>query len=166
MKGWHPEGIWTSLKPGNQAKFNIQLSCRAFQKSSTGACALSEMIAHSTVYLHLSDCWAVITQLDCWLRWWYTVEWAVSSESVMSHVIHWIQITSPHHLNMSQEKVMTIWNGCWSSWYYTNVHSQYWYFIWELRYHSITAAMDFPLRDKITDGYPIIKKLIRMDHYF
>ncbi len=46
--------------------------------------ALSEKIAHSTVYLHLSDSWAVITQLDYWLRWWYTVEWAVSSESVES----------------------------------------------------------------------------------
>ncbi len=48
---------------------------------------LSEMIAHSTVYLHLSDCWAVITQLDYWLRWWYTVEWAVSSESVLSQAL-------------------------------------------------------------------------------
>ena len=45
--------------------------------------ALSEKIAHSTVYLHLSDRWADVLQLDCWLRWWYTVEWAVSSESVM-----------------------------------------------------------------------------------
>ena len=39
-------------------------------------CALSEKLAHSTVYLHLSDYWAVITQLGYWLRWWYTVEWA------------------------------------------------------------------------------------------
>ncbi len=46
--------------------------------------ALSEKIAHSTVYLHLSDRWAVAMQLDCWLRWWYTVEWAVSSESEMT----------------------------------------------------------------------------------
>ncbi len=36
------------------------------------------------------------------------------------------------------------------------MHSQYWYFIWEWRFHSINAAMGFPLRDKITDGYPII----------
>ena len=28
----------------------------------------SEKIALSTVYLHLSDCWAVSIQLDCWLR--------------------------------------------------------------------------------------------------
>ncbi len=34
-------------------------------------------------------------------------------------------------------------------------HSQYWYFILEWRFHSITAAMGFPLRDKITGGYPI-----------
>ncbi len=26
--------------------------------------------------------WAVFIQLDCWLRWWFTFEWAVSSESV------------------------------------------------------------------------------------
>ena len=32
---------------------------------------------------------------------------------------------------------------------------QYWYYIWEWRFHSITAAMDFPLRGKITGGYPI-----------
>ncbi len=38
------------------------------------------------------------------------------------------------------------------------VHSQYWYFIWEWRFHSITAAMGFPFRDKITGGYPIIMK--------
>ena len=39
-----------------------------------------------------------------------------------------------------------------------HVHSQYWYFIWEWRFHSIIAAMGFPLRDKITGGYPIIMK--------
>ncbi len=33
------------------------------------------------------------------------------------------------------------------------VHSQYWYSIWEWIYHSITAAMGFPLRDKTTGGY-------------
>ena len=38
------------------------------------------------------------------------------------------------------------------------IHSQYWYFIWEWRFHSRTAAMGFPLRDKITDGYPIKMK--------
>ena len=37
-------------------------------------------------------------------------------------------------------------------------HSQYWYFIWEWTFHSITAEMGFPLRDKITGGYPIIMK--------
>ena len=45
--------------------------------------ALSEETAHPTVYLHLSEPWAVYIQLDWLLRWWYTVEWAVSSESVM-----------------------------------------------------------------------------------
>ncbi len=44
---------------------------------------LPEETAHSTVYFHLSELWAVFIQLDCWLRWWYTVEWAVSSESVL-----------------------------------------------------------------------------------
>ena len=38
-------------------------------------------IAHGTVYLHLSELWAVFIQLDYWLRWWYTVEWAISSAS-------------------------------------------------------------------------------------
>ncbi len=38
------------------------------------------------------------------------------------------------------------------------LHSQYWYFIWEWRFHSITAAMGFLLRDKITAGYPIKMK--------
>ncbi len=33
------------------------------------------------------------------------------------------------------------------------LHSQYWDFIWEWRFHSRTAAMGFPLRDEITDGY-------------
>ncbi len=46
------------------------------------SCTLSEETAYSTVYHHLSKCWAVFIQLDCMLRWWYTVEWAVSSESV------------------------------------------------------------------------------------
>ncbi len=54
---------------------------------SVGHHTLSEKIAHSTVYLHLSDRWAVIMQLDCWLRWWYTVEWAVSSESVYNATV-------------------------------------------------------------------------------
>ena len=40
------------------------------------------------------------------------------------------------------------------------LHSQYCYFIWEWRFHSITAAMGFPLRDKITGGYPIKMKYI------
>ena len=35
----------------------------------------------------------------------------------------------------------------------TYMHSQYWYFIREWRIHSITAAKDFPLRDKIMGGY-------------
>ncbi len=39
-----------------------------------------------------------------------------------------------------------------------SIHSQYWYFIWEWKFHSITAAMGFPSRDKITGGYPIIMK--------
>ena len=29
-------------------------------------------------------------------------------------------------------------------------HSQYWYFIWEWRFHSIIAAMAYPLQGKIT----------------
>ncbi len=41
------------------------------------------------------------------------------------------------------------------------LHSRYWYFIWEWRFHSITAATGFPLRDKITGGYPIIMKFYR-----
>ena len=52
---------------------------------------------------------------------------------------------------------------------YKLVHSQYGYFIWEWRFHSITAAMGFPLREKIKDGYPIIMKFIfsvRMDFQF
>ena len=49
---------------------------------------LSEETAYSTVYHHLSECWAVFIQLDCMLRWWYTVEWAVSSESVDSAWAH------------------------------------------------------------------------------
>ncbi len=38
-------------------------------------------------------------------------------------------------------------------------HSQYWYFIWEWRFHSITSVMRFPLQDKIMGGYPIKMKL-------
>ena len=45
---------------------------------------LSEITAHSTVYLHLGEPWAVFIQLDYCLSWWYTVEWAISSESVVS----------------------------------------------------------------------------------
>ena len=48
-------------------------------------------------------------------------------------------------------------------------HSQYWYFIWEWRFHSIIAAMGFPLRDKITGGYPIKMKFtffVRVDFQF
>ncbi len=45
---------------------------------------LSEETAHSTVYVHLNELWAVFIQLDCMLRWWYTVEWAISSESAIS----------------------------------------------------------------------------------
>ncbi len=47
-----------------------------------------------------------------------------------------------------------------------SVHSQYWYFIWEWRFHSRTAAMGFPFRDKITGGYPIKMKFtfsVRVD---
>ncbi len=55
--------------------------------------ALSEKIAHCTVYLHLSDCWAVITQLDYLLRLWYTVEWAVYSESVWHKALYPIACT-------------------------------------------------------------------------
>ncbi len=44
-------------------------------------CTLSEITAHSAVYLHLNELWAVYIQLDCSLRCWYTVEWAISSES-------------------------------------------------------------------------------------
>ncbi len=49
--------------------------------------ALSEETAHPAVYLHLSGILAVLMQLDCWLRCWYTREWAVSSESVLSERI-------------------------------------------------------------------------------
>ncbi len=55
------------------------------------------------------------------------------------------------------------WNLC------VTPHSQYWYFIWEWRFHSITAAMGFPLRDRITGGYPIIMKFtfsVRVDFTF
>ncbi len=48
-------------------------------------------------------------------------------------------------------------------------HSQYWNFIWEWRFHSRTAAMDFPLRDKIMGGYPIKMKFtfpVRMAFQF
>ena len=44
------------------------------------------------------------------------------------------------------------------SFIYQHLHSQYWYFIWEWRIHSVTAAMGFPLQDKIMGGYPIIMK--------
>ncbi len=43
---------------------------------------LSGETAHPTAYLHLSELLAVFMHLDCWLRGWYTVELAVSSESV------------------------------------------------------------------------------------
>ncbi len=43
---------------------------------------LSEETAQPTVYLYFSMLLAVFIQLDCWFRWWFTVEWAVSSESV------------------------------------------------------------------------------------
>ena len=46
--------------------------------------SLSEETAHPTVYLHLSKLSDVFIQLDYWLRWWWTVEWAVSSESVQT----------------------------------------------------------------------------------
>ncbi len=43
---------------------------------------LSEETAHPTEYFHLIALWAVLIQLNYWLRWRYMVEWAVSSESV------------------------------------------------------------------------------------
>ncbi len=54
-----------------------------------------------------------------------------------------------------------------STW--VSLHSQYWYSIWEWRFHSKTAAMGFPLRDKITGGYPIKMKFtffVRVDFQF
>ncbi len=51
-------------------------------------------------------------------------------------------------------------------WHKAGLHSQYWYFIREWKFHSITAAMGFQLRDKILCGYPIIMKFtffVRMD---
>ncbi len=44
--------------------------------------SLSEETAHSTVYHHLSQQSSCINTAQSSLRWRYTVEWAVSSESV------------------------------------------------------------------------------------
>ena len=47
--------------------------------------------AHPTEHLHLSECWAVFIQLDYWFRWWYAVEWAVSSESAHATLLQVIK---------------------------------------------------------------------------
>ena len=41
---------------------------------------LSEITAHSPVYLHLIKHWAAFIQLNCCLRRWSTVQWAITSE--------------------------------------------------------------------------------------
>ena len=65
-------------------------------------CTLSEIAAHSTVYLHLNKRWAVFIQLDFCLRWWYTAEWAFSSESVQCtdshiHIFLWLTLITSYH---------------------------------------------------------------------
>ncbi len=71
---------------------------------------LSEETAHSAMYPHLNKLWTVFIQLDWCLRWWYTVELAVSSESVHSHKnIEWTRIRFDMEL-LPQKYTMYPWS--------------------------------------------------------
>ena len=79
----------------------------------------------SSVHLHLSEPWAVFIQLDCWPRWWYTMEWAVPFASaawkrkmfqvnIWSHLYrsHWI----PHNVHFTSHPVYFFSKYSFSGW--------------------------------------------------
>ena len=70
-----------------------------------------------------------------------------------SDIYPWCKINSlillPWPRNLSVSEIITDWKCCGGCSFMLagKLHSQYWYFIWEWRFHSITAAIGFPYRE-------------------